>query len=133
MQATMMQVKIAEACVRHGKRLIQFSSCEVYGKTAASILSEELKNSDDPALGTIEPTGMRLHPDHDPVLMHGASHFASPDINILFVIFALAGIASVVGRLRERRAPGQEGKAARPRRHAASQLDLEDHRARPRA
>src|ERR1700676_705960 len=30
-------LKIAEACVRHGKRLIQFSTCEVYGRTAASL------------------------------------------------------------------------------------------------
>lgn len=31
-------LKIAEACVRQGKRLIQFSSCEVYGKTAAGLV-----------------------------------------------------------------------------------------------
>lgn len=30
-------LKIAEACVWHGKRLIQFSTCEVYGRTAASL------------------------------------------------------------------------------------------------
>jgi UDP-apiose/xylose synthase len=30
-------LKIAEACVDQNKRLIQFSTCEVYGKTAASI------------------------------------------------------------------------------------------------
>jgi nucleoside-diphosphate-sugar epimerase len=36
-------LKIAEACVRHGKRLIQFSTCEVYGRTAAS-----LKNAGSP-------------------------------------------------------------------------------------
>src|SRR5579864_3666974 len=30
-------LKIAEACVRHGKRLIQFSTCEVYGRSAASV------------------------------------------------------------------------------------------------
>ena len=34
----MENLKIAEACVRQGKRLIQFSSCEVYGKTAAGLV-----------------------------------------------------------------------------------------------
>jgi UDP-apiose/xylose synthase len=29
-------LKIAELCVRHGKRLIQFSTCEVYGRTIVS-------------------------------------------------------------------------------------------------
>jgi len=43
-------LKIAEACVRVGKRLIQFSSCEVYGKTAASVWSDRLNNPEDPAL-----------------------------------------------------------------------------------
>src|SRR5688572_16043930 len=31
-------LKIAELCVKHGKRLIQFSTCEVYGKTIAGAL-----------------------------------------------------------------------------------------------
>ena len=45
-------LKIAEACVRHGKRLIQFSTCEVYGRTAASIKHADLKNPDDPIHAT---------------------------------------------------------------------------------
>lgn len=45
-------LRIAEACVRHGRRLVQFSSCEVYGKTLAAIASEHLKEPDDPALAT---------------------------------------------------------------------------------
>lgn len=43
-------LKIAETCVRHGKRLIQFSSCEVYGKSLASIAPGLLADPDDPAL-----------------------------------------------------------------------------------
>ncbi|MHB1351011.1 MAG: bifunctional UDP-4-keto-pentose/UDP-xylose synthase [Desulfobulbaceae bacterium] len=43
-------LKIAETCVRQGKRLIQFSSCEVYGKTVASIVPGLLANPDDPDL-----------------------------------------------------------------------------------
>ena len=45
-------LKIAEACVRLGKRLIQFSTCEVYGRTAASIKHADLKNPDDPIHAT---------------------------------------------------------------------------------
>jgi len=45
-------LKIAESCVRHGTRLVQFSSCEVYGKTAASFLRGHLVDAEDPALAT---------------------------------------------------------------------------------
>jgi UDP-apiose/xylose synthase len=45
-------LKIADACVRHDKRLIQFSSCEVYGKTPVSWLSEQLTDPDDPDYAT---------------------------------------------------------------------------------
>jgi UDP-apiose/xylose synthase len=45
-------LKIAEACVRHGKRLIQFSTCEVYGRTAASLKNAHLADPEDPALAT---------------------------------------------------------------------------------
>ena len=45
-------LKIAEACVRHDKRLIQFSSSEVYGKSPASFLSDQLTDPEDPALAT---------------------------------------------------------------------------------
>ncbi len=41
-------LKIAEYCVEHQKRLIQFSTCEVYGKTVASLLQSQLPNHDDP-------------------------------------------------------------------------------------
>ena len=45
-------LKIAEACVEHQKRLIQFSSCEVYGKTMAKVLPDKIKDPEDPALAT---------------------------------------------------------------------------------
>lgn len=45
-------LKIAESCVRHKKRLIQFSTCEVYGRSAASLKHADLKNPDDPIHAT---------------------------------------------------------------------------------
>ena len=45
-------LKIAEACVRHGKRLIQFSTCEVYGRTAASLPNAHLTDPEDPIHAT---------------------------------------------------------------------------------
>jgi len=45
-------LRIAEACVRHGRRLIQFSSCEVYGKTAVALLRGALPDPDNPAYAT---------------------------------------------------------------------------------
>jgi len=45
-------LKIAEACVRHGKRLIQFSTCEVYGRTAASLKHAGLRDPEDPIHAT---------------------------------------------------------------------------------
>lgn len=45
-------LRISEECVRHGKRLIQFSSCEVYGKTAASAFPGAIADPEDPALAT---------------------------------------------------------------------------------
>jgi UDP-apiose/xylose synthase len=48
----MENLKIAEACVRHNKRLIQFSTCEVYGRTAASLPNANLANPDDPIHAT---------------------------------------------------------------------------------
>jgi UDP-apiose/xylose synthase len=45
-------LKIAEACVRRGKRLIQFSTCEVYGRTASSMKNARLVDPEDPALAT---------------------------------------------------------------------------------
>lgn len=31
-------LRIVEFCLKHGKRIVQFSTCEVYGKTVASVL-----------------------------------------------------------------------------------------------
>ena len=45
-------LKIAEACVRHKKRLIQFSTCEVYGRTAASLENAHLADPEDPIHAT---------------------------------------------------------------------------------
>lgn len=45
-------LRVAEACVRHGKRLVQFSTCEVYGRSAASIPGLNLPDPDDPRLAT---------------------------------------------------------------------------------
>ncbi len=45
-------LKIAESCVKHKKRLIQFSTCEVYGRSAASIKSADLKDPEDPIHAT---------------------------------------------------------------------------------
>ena len=45
-------LKIAESCVRHKKRLIQFSSCEVYGKTVAKLKDAGLKDPEDPVHAT---------------------------------------------------------------------------------
>lgn len=44
--------EIIESCVKLNKRLIQFSSCEVYGKSVVAITNGKLKNPDDPAYGT---------------------------------------------------------------------------------
>ena len=38
---------IAQACVERGKRLVQFSSCEVYGKTLAAVAPDHLVAPDD--------------------------------------------------------------------------------------
>ena len=45
-------LKIAEACVRHNKRLIQFSTCEVYGRTAASLPNAQVADPEDPIHAT---------------------------------------------------------------------------------
>lgn len=45
-------LKIAEACVQYGKRLIQFSTCEVYGKTYSGVAPDKLKDPEDPELAT---------------------------------------------------------------------------------
>ena len=45
-------LKIAESCVRNGKRLVQFSTCEVYGRTAASLKHANLADPEDPIHAT---------------------------------------------------------------------------------
>ena len=45
-------MRIAEACVAHDKRLIQYSSCEVYGKTLAAVAPDKLIDPEDPAHAT---------------------------------------------------------------------------------
>ena len=45
-------LKIAKTCVKHNKRLIQFSSCEVYGKTISSFADKKLKDPEDSDLAT---------------------------------------------------------------------------------
>ncbi len=39
-------------CLKHGKRLVQFSTCEVYGKTVAALVPDDLKDPTDPKHGT---------------------------------------------------------------------------------
>jgi UDP-apiose/xylose synthase len=45
-------LKVVESCVQQNKRLIQFSSCEVYGKTIVAVTDANLKNPENPAYGT---------------------------------------------------------------------------------
>lgn len=45
-------LRIAETCVKFGKRLVQYSTCEVYGRTVASIEGLNLPDPDDPKLAT---------------------------------------------------------------------------------
>ena len=53
-------LKIAEACVRQGKRLIQFSTCEVYGRSAASLPHARLENPEDPIHATYSEDSSEL-------------------------------------------------------------------------
>ncbi len=53
-------LKIAEACALHNRRLIQFSTCEVYGKTPASFLNSQLPNPDDPQFATFSEDSTNL-------------------------------------------------------------------------
>ena len=45
-------LKIAEACLKHKKRLVQFSTCEVYGRTVCTLLDGEMPARDDPRHAT---------------------------------------------------------------------------------
>ena len=53
-------LKIAQACRKLEKRLVQFSTCEVYGKTPASFLSGALVNPDDRAHATFSEDSTNL-------------------------------------------------------------------------
>lgn len=57
-------LRIAEACVEKGRRLIQFSSCEVYGKTPVAVLHGELPDPENPAYATFseDSTDMIMGP-----------------------------------------------------------------------
>lgn len=59
---------IAEKCVEHQKRLIQFSTCEVYGKTVVPIVGEDLENPSDPKYATFHED--RTHMILGPVEKH---------------------------------------------------------------
>lgn len=41
-------LRIVQVCVEKGKRIVQFSSCEVYGKTLASVCQDDLTDPTDP-------------------------------------------------------------------------------------
>ena len=45
---------IAEYCVKHCKRLIQFSTCEVYGKSPVAFLGDRLHQAADPSYATFD-------------------------------------------------------------------------------
>jgi len=45
---------IVESCVRHEKRLVQFSTCEVYGKTVVPLIGDGLEDPDDPRYATFQ-------------------------------------------------------------------------------
>jgi len=55
---------IADNCVKYRKRLIQFSSCEVYGKTVVPLLGKRLPDPDNPeyAVFNEDTTAMILGP-----------------------------------------------------------------------
>jgi len=57
-------LRIAEACVEQGRRLIQFSSCEVYGKTPVAVLDGALPDPDNPSYATFseDSTDMIMGP-----------------------------------------------------------------------
>jgi UDP-apiose/xylose synthase len=53
-------LRIAEYCARYGKRLIQFSTCEVYGKTVVPVVGSDLQNPDDPRYATFQEDASHL-------------------------------------------------------------------------
>jgi len=57
-------MRFAEACVRHKKRLIQFSTCEVYGRTVVAILDGKIPDPENPEYATFseDTTAMIMGP-----------------------------------------------------------------------
>lgn len=57
-------LKIAELCVKHRRRLVQFSTCEVYGKTPVALASvgDKLPDPDNPVYAT-------FHEDRAPMIL----------------------------------------------------------------
>ncbi len=55
---------IAELCIKYQKRLIQFSTCEVYGKSVVPLVGDRLEDPTDPALAEFseDSTHMILGP-----------------------------------------------------------------------
>ena len=53
-------LKIAESCVRYGKRLIQYSTCEVYGRSVASIPTAHCVDPEDPIHATFSEDSSEL-------------------------------------------------------------------------
>jgi nucleoside-diphosphate-sugar epimerase len=55
---------IAEYCVKHHKRLVQFSTCEVYGKTVVPLVHDKLPDPESPAYAVFheDTTAMILGP-----------------------------------------------------------------------
>ena len=45
-------LKVAEHCIKYRKRLIQFSTCEVYGKTVVPLVGDKLADPDNPSYAT---------------------------------------------------------------------------------
>lgn len=45
-------LRIAESCIRKNRRLIQFSSCEVYGKTPVAVLGDLIADPENPVYAT---------------------------------------------------------------------------------
>lgn len=53
-------LKIAEMCVKHRRRLIQFSTCEVYGKTVVPLVGKKLNDRDNPEYGVFREDDSHL-------------------------------------------------------------------------
>ena len=47
-------LRIAERCVRYQKRIIQFSTCEVYGKTVVPLVRDKIDDPEDPSYAVFD-------------------------------------------------------------------------------